>query len=180
MSDFNIKVTVRNAHLLRAIRAKFDSAAEFSRASGIGQSHLSALITMRESPLLKNGFPSPVADLICDFLGKNFEELWPGKMAEMRRKKASHEVEMSIAEVEQLADPMNRARQRKMLSGWAGVLRPRELQAITLRIEGATIDEGGAALGVSRERFRQIEAQALRKMRRAALLQGVRQLEDVI
>jgi RNA polymerase sigma factor (sigma-70 family) len=180
MSDFNLKVTVRNAHLLRAIRSKFDSAADFSRATGICQSKVSALITMRESPLLKNGLPSPLADLVCDFLGKNFEELWPGKMAEMRRKKASHEVEMSMAEVEQLADPMNQARQRKMLVGWAGNLRPRELQAITLRMEGATLEEAGEALGVTRERFRQIEAKALRKMRDAARRQGVQQFEDAI
>jgi len=179
MSDFNLKVTVRNAHLLRAIRGRFKNISVFERALGVAQGRIGALVNMRESPLRKNGQPSQLADLVCDFLGKNFEELWPGKMAEMRRKKASHEIEISMADAEQLADPMHQARHRKMLAGWVGHLRPRELQAITLRIEGATIDEAGAELGVSRERFRQIEAKALGKMRRAALLQGVRQFGDV-
>jgi RNA polymerase primary sigma factor len=58
-----------------------------------------------------------------------------------------------------------------------GALTPREAQVIGLRFgllgqDSATLEQIGNELGVTRERVRQIEAKALRKLRsRASLLQ---------
>ena len=178
MSDFNLKVTVRNAHLLRAIRRRFDTAAAFARAFGLSNNRLAALINMRESPLRKDGSTTQFAEMVCDALGKNLEDLWPGKMVEMRRRTATHEVELTMDQAMQIADPLNAALQRKMLADWSVNLRPRELQVISLRNEGATLDEAGLAMSLSKERVRPIECKALRKMREAAWKQGVKSFVD--
>jgi RNA polymerase primary sigma factor len=48
------------------------------------------------------------------------------------------------------------------------VLTPREQRVLNLRAEHQTLAEVAATLGVSKERIRQIEAKALRKLREAA------------
>ena len=181
MSDFNLKVTVRNAHLLRAIRDKCGSNAELARQSGVRASVVAAFVTMRISPFLRDGSLNMHAQQVCDFLGKNPEDLWPGRMAEMRRRKATHEVEVSMDEAASICGGGNQVEARMMIEGWAGGLRPKEATIIDMRMNGATLEECGSALGgLSRERVRQLEAKGLRKMRAAALRQGFREFTDVM
>ena len=49
--DFNIKVTVRNARLLEAIRKKYESVADISRKMGQHHSTVNSLVTMKIKPI---------------------------------------------------------------------------------------------------------------------------------
>jgi len=76
-------------------------------------------------------------------------------------------------EDENAPPPMDMATQellREEVSGVLGALTPREGRVVQLRFglkdgHAHTLDEVGKKFGVTRERIRQIEAKALRKMR---------------
>lgn len=73
---------------------------------------------------------------------------------------------------------------REQLAGVLGSLSPRERRVLGLRygLESGrqhTLDEIGAQLGVTRERVRQIEANALRKLRHSSRGKKLRALADV-
>jgi predicted DNA-binding protein (UPF0251 family) len=179
VTDFNVEIRIRNAHLLRLIRAKFGTAAAASRASGVSQQTICAWMTMRESPFLKDGSPCNAALDLCAVLGCTPEDAWPAHMAKFQMKRNSAEVEMSAAEVMAIAgSPESSVIQRQLIARWARNLRPREIEAVGLMQSGATLDEAGKALGVTRERVRQIHLKALNKMRRAATIDGIKSLED--
>ena len=66
----------------------------------------------------------------------------------------------------------------RVLSGWIGELRPREQEILSLRYgladeEPLTLEEIGRMHGVTRERIRQIEMNALKKLRRLAVAHRV-------
>ena len=179
MKDFNVEIKVRNARLLRLIRAKFGTSAEAARAARINYQTLSGWLTMRLSPFLVDGNLCNAAQDLCAALGCYPEDIWPAHMANFQMKRNSAEIEMTAAEVLAISGSSERdVIQRQLLARWAKSLRPREIEAIGLLQAGATLDEAGAALGVSRERVRQMEAKALRKMRAAALRDNVRSVGD--
>lgn len=181
MSDISLKITVRNAHLLRAIRASHSTSADFCRAFGIQQSALSAILTFRASPFTQDGSLTAIAETICSALGKYPEELWPDHVASLKLKKASAEVEISAAEVMAICGgPEDRAIQRELLARWAADLTPREIEAIGMRQSGMTYEECGAALDVGKERVRQIEFRGYAKMRRAAARDGCKSVAEVM
>jgi RNA polymerase sigma factor (sigma-70 family) len=183
MSDFNIQVKVRNARLLRAIRSKAESPAEFSRLSGVNQTALSAFLTMRHSPMTKSGEWSAPAVKICEFLGCLPEEIWPKHMERFLLKKAETEIELSAAEIEAItAGAADRIQQRELLGRWVAKsgLVERDIQVLSLRVEGATYEECAKEIGTSKERVRQREMRALRRLREMARRDGVRTYLETI
>jgi DNA-directed RNA polymerase sigma subunit (sigma70/sigma32) len=56
----------------------------------------------------------------------------------------------------------------------------RDWQVLCLRTHGDTLDEVGQALGITRERVRQLETKALRRMRRGLQACNVKCVADVI
>lgn len=176
--DFNIKVSVRNARLLRAIREKYESVAEFCRDADLSQQRVGALIGFRVPPTKVNGEWTRVALDVAAALGQYPADLWPKHFERAQAKRTTAEIEASREDVAALAapesDPVRSALQRKMLASWAGTLTPRELQAITMRQEGLTYAEVGQSLNVCVARARQIEAKGFRKMRQRARAQGIK------
>ena len=166
--DFNVEIKVRNGRLLSAIRKKFGTMAEMSRQTNISASHISALITMRSTPVRTNGEPTETALNIAAALGMDFEDLWPKHMERLKRKKASFEIEMSAEEVQGIPDmPMERLIDyRTAIEAMKERLTPRERDVIQWRfIDNLTHAEIGKIIGTWPERARQIECSALRKMR---------------
>jgi DNA-binding CsgD family transcriptional regulator/lambda repressor-like predicted transcriptional regulator len=183
VSDFNIQVKVRNARLLRAIRAHSGTAAEFSRASGVNQTAISALLSMRLSPLTKAGEWTTTVHDICTHLGCMPEEIWPKHMERVLLKRAETEIELSSAEVEAITEgAADRQQQREMLARWIGKsgLVDRDVEVLALRIEGATLEECAQEVGTTRERIRQREMRALRRLREMARRDGIRTFTDVV
>ena len=54
-ADFSVRITVRNGRLLSAIRAKYGTTANMARMTGLSQSAVAALLTLKQSPVLKSG-----------------------------------------------------------------------------------------------------------------------------
>lgn len=181
-SDFNLKITVRNARLLRAVREAYGSAAEMCRQTGIKVQQLSALMTMRESPLMRNGHLTKVAEDIVSALGIPADDLWPVQIRNLKAKRATVEVEMDAPTFAAIADsdPERQTMMRLAISRWSRTLTDRQKTAIAMHHSGNTLEEIGAELGgVTRERARQILLKAEREMRKRARMDGVEEFRGV-
>ena len=175
--DFNIKVSVRNGRLLRAIRAKYDSVAELSRQLVRGRSQVNALVTMKLKPFNHKGWTDLALD-VAAMVGKEPEELWPEHLRELQLLKSSSEMEVGLDSVKSI---MQDGSTEKTLSQFSAIsdlssgLSPRERRCISLRFAlHQSLEETAKVMGVTRERARQIECKALRKMRFYATKRGYR------
>ena len=77
---------------------------------------------------------------------------------------------------ETVGESLDREKRRKQLYEALGVLNDRELQIVRerrLSEDGATLESLGTALGISKERVRQIESRALEKLKTALAEHGV-------
>lgn len=182
MSDLNIKMTVRNGRLLRAVRDTYGTGAELCRVAGVSETHLSALMTMRASPFREDGSLTNTAEAIVSALGVPADDLWPAHVARLKAKRATVEVEMSAQEFAAIADDdLERGMiYRDAIAKWSEQLTDRQRTALTVHHSGGTLDEVGEAIGgVSRERARQIIAKSERIIRAAARQQGVEKWSDI-
>jgi RNA polymerase sigma factor (sigma-70 family) len=178
--DFNIKISVRNARLLRAIRKKYKTSAALAKDAGVSQSQIAALITMKARPFKPNGALTSAAEGIVSALGVTADELWPEHIARLKAKRAQVEIEMSAHDFAEIAnsDPEKTAIYRQAISKWSQTLNPREREAIVLYYSGGTLEDVGKELRVNRERARQIICKGERKMRGGAIKDGFRCFED--
>ena len=175
MDDFNVKLTVRNARLLSAIRESYGSAAELSRQMGEAQSAVAALVTMRIKPFNSKGW-TRLAESVAFMLSKQPDELWPEHMREVKLAKSSAELELGLKEVQELTSGVSsevRLSQQKVLSDFMGKLTDRHREAVNLYyFENRTFEEIGEHFNVSTARARQIVQTALQKMRIIAVRSG--------
>jgi RNA polymerase sigma factor (sigma-70 family) len=182
MSDFNLQVTVRNARLLRAIRAKFKNVSQFSKAAGISASRLSALLTMRESPFRQNGDLTVVAEAVCSALNAAPDDLWPKHIAQLRAKTPRFEVELDAGEFQAIAGapPDTLAAMRGALDRWLPKLDDRSRRVLLEYYGGATLRELSTEIGVTQQTVHRIIDKAERQIRHAARRDGVRSLGDIL
>lgn len=171
-ADFNVKLTVRNARLLRAVREQYGTAAQLSRAIGRNQPQVSALMTMRETPILADGEWRPIALDIAGALGMDPAELWPMHMRERTMKRATAEVELSAEQVAAFIapaeDPADVIERRDTVAKLMTCLNDRDRDVVEQRMHGATYEDIAQEQGVTRERIRQCELRAHRNMRKKA------------
>jgi hypothetical protein len=183
MNDFNIKITVRNARLLNAIRAAYGSPAAMCRVAGLNRQHLSALVTMRALPFRIDGSLTSIAEAVVSALGIPADELWPAHIAKLKARRAQVEIEMdapSFAAIAHGGDPEKRIIHRQAIAKWSGGLTDREKIALAIHHSDGTFDDVGKAIGgISREGSRKIVLRAERKIREAATRDGVRQWSDI-
>ena len=175
--DFNIKVSVRNGRLLRAIRAKYDSVAELSRQLVRGRSQVNALVTMKLKPFNHKGWTDLALD-VAAMVGKEPEDLWPDHLRELQLAKSTSEMEVGLDSVKSI---MQDGSTEKTLSQFSAIsdlsrgLSPRERRCISLRFAlNQSLEETAKVMGVTRDRARLIECKALRKMRGYATKRGYR------
>ena len=173
--DFNLKVTVRNGRLLKAIRKRYESVADLARKMGQHPSSVNSLVTMKLKPINEKGW-TEMALNVAAMVGKEPEDLWPKNMREIKLKKATAEVSMDLDSVKQI---MADGSSEKSLSQISAIkklsadLSPREERILQLRwIEDHTLEECGKIFGVSKERIRHIESKAFRKMKKKATDMG--------
>lgn len=176
--DYRVTVKVRNANLLRAIEAIGEEPGHIL-AKKIGASYhtLNKLVNMAISPVDKDGEYKPWVLRLCELLNKMPCEIFSEEQHEaFDTNKASFDA--SLDDVKRIATNASPERllmgqdARSMLHALMNdVLTARERNVLDMRfgLTGPvhTLDETGAAENVSRERLRQIEAKALRKLRGA-------------
>lgn len=184
MKEYRVKVTVRNNLLLSAIEsAGYKSQAEFARDAGLTDTQVTALVSMRTCPIRNNGQFTEVAQTIMEVLGACPTDLWTNEQLSMRLKNNSAEGELSKAELlpalgmnpidmiefktpEEYASDEDRT---NVVASTLKTLTFREQMVLGKRFginsEEQTLEQVANEMGMTRERIRQIEAKALRKMR---------------
>lgn len=169
--DFNLKVTVRNGRLLRAIRERYSSVADMCRKMSRSQQTVNKLITMKSVPYNSKGWTDLALD-VAGMVGRDPEDLWPDHMRELRLRKSTSEVNLDLDDVKKLVQEGSSEKtisQLSVISQFSQKLTPRERDVLARRFaQDQSLDECAASLRVSRERVRQIEAEAFRKMRKVA------------
>ena len=177
MEDFNIKVSVRNGRLLKAIRARYDSVADLSRKLVRGKSQLQSLVTMKAKPFNDKGWTDLALD-VAAMVGEEPEELWPEHIRELQLLKSTSEMEVGLDSVKRIIQDGSTEKtltQFSAISDLSSGLSPRERRCISLRFAlHQSLEETAKVMGVTRERARQIECKALRKMRFYATKRGYR------
>ena len=183
MTDYRVQIKVRNARLLRAIeKAGHQPGQIFAREVGISYTgHLLPYLNLKRTPFDENGDLRPCAEMLCVFLNRLPDELWSEEQRYPLLTNAA-EIELSAASVHELlaspsdcADPLSlleKQQAAQAVDALLDTLTPREAEVMRLRhgIDGEpmNLEEMARAKGCSRERIRQIEAKALRKLRAPA------------
>lgn len=183
MTDYRVQIKVRNARLLRAIeKAGHQPGQIFAREVGISYTgHLLPYLNLKRTPFDENGDLRPCAEMLCVFLNRMPDELWSEEQRYPLLTNAA-EIELSAASVHELlaspsdcADPLSLLEKKQTAQAIDALLdrlTPREAEVLRLRhgIDGEpmNLEEMAKAKGCSRERIRQIEAKALRKLRAPA------------
>ena len=183
MTDYRVQIKVRNARLLRAIeKAGHQPGQIFAREVGISYTgHLLPYLNLKRTPFDENGDLRPCAEMLCVFLNRLPDELWSEEQRYPLLTNVA-EIELSAASVHELlaspsdcADPLSLLEKKQAaqaVDALLDTLTPREAEVLRLRhgIDGEpmNLEEMAKAKGCSRERIRQIEAKALRKLRAPA------------
>jgi len=178
MGDFNVKLTVRSERVLAAIENKFGSQAEMSRKTGINSGRINSLVTLKVLPVNGSGW-TDLAEDMASSLGVHTSDLWPDHMRDVKLKKATADLSLDFEQVKAIATSSS-ADTRMLLGKAAKGVRDRNMVAITMQIGGATLDDIGKELGVSRERARQILFRGLRKMKENMKRLGVNDFNSAI
>jgi len=173
--DYQVNIRIKNARLLNKIESLgFDTIKDFCDHSGfsyqavIKEANLKSAVYDSKFNLRK--IPSMLADYFkCDVLELYPEEVWYEALKETK------------AEIQLTSDELQKAfptigadslAQLEVLMEADSILSKVNLPSRRKRViemrykEGLTLDECGEALGVSRERIRQIESQAIRMTRK--------------
>jgi RNA polymerase sigma factor (sigma-70 family) len=185
MKEYNVKVTIRNNLLLTAMKeAGYETQSDFARAAGLRVTDVNAIVGLRRAPILQSGEFSPAAKEIMEVLGACPTDLWTPEQLTMELKNNSSTFNVEYKDLESLAlsgrgmagevllDPADIVDKKliadhvnKTLDG----LTYNEKQVIFKRFsigeDYMTLEQIAESMGISRERARQIEAKALRKLR---------------
>ena len=194
MKDYRVTVKVRNARLMNAL-AEVGEVVGSKAALKIGISYakLLALSNLKLAPIDNEGNIIPEVLKLCDFTNKMpFELFSVEQLVPLETNTA--EIDMTAEDVEQLLIPsVGGGDPEKLLLDVQGIhklhelvdtLTPRETKVIQLRFgfdcPDHTYEEVGQIFGVSRERIRQIEAKALRKLRHPSRANRLRETVDYL
>ena len=182
MSDYAVEIKIKNGRVLRLMRlAGLNTVADLSRLSGVSQTTIGQVINLKISPMNNlTGTWKLVVSKLSDALNCMPDDMFSARQRTSFMASNKRSIEMSEAEVDLLMD----SREQALLPDDAvfateckdrlgaildDVLTPRQAVVVKSRFgfdpEGEkTLDELCAALGVSRERVRQIEIVAMRKL----------------
>ena len=182
MKDFEISVRVRNNQLKQRREELGFTQAELSRRAGIQPSMYGVLESMKRCPQLPDGKWCKDAKRLAIFYNVPPEQLFPDSVMAIKRPEATRR--MDAAELQfaleggsrrMLDSPdvvAHKREQLRKINDAASVLAERSQLVLRRRQEGFTLEDIAEEIGRTRERVRQIEAQAMRRLRREILWNG--------
>jgi DNA-directed RNA polymerase sigma subunit (sigma70/sigma32) len=186
--EYAVKITVRNGLILRRMKELgIASQTELARLAGISLSSTNGLVTLRRAPRSRlTGEWIDDAFALSSALQVEPEELWTETQSRMALKKSTYEKEVSEDEIRRLtaqANPERYVLDNQLKDKVHKVLHTLpERYAHVLRrrfFDDAILEDIGAEIGTQRERVRQIEAKALRKLKHPSnKLEGIREEYD--
>ena len=205
VSDYRVKITVSNARIRRAIDAAgYSSVAQMCKEKKLQASPIFNLVNMTMPPLTKKGeWRKAVLDL-ADAVNMLPDDLFNErqKIISLGKNTSSKDITESemIAIAEQyvqddrLEDLQDNSAVReiaeeqvtKLLNNEIfNVLPTRQREVLEMRFgfdgsPGRTLEEIGLKLGVHRERVRQIEAKALRRLRCGGTFKRMQELKGLV
>jgi RNA polymerase sigma factor (sigma-70 family) len=179
--EIRVEARLRNNVLWHAIYDRFPSVAELCRQfPELHMQEVCGFINLTRSPKTRRGRWRPQAVLLAVALRTPEEELFPSRLYRLDNTRAVAELPLAALppgaeELKALLpgpdDVVAGAELRREVLRALATLSPREEEVLRRRFglnndgDGETLAEIGAALGRDRERIRQIEAKALRKLR---------------
>ena len=183
MSDYRVKITIRNERLLKAIEdAGYRSARQFAIQNAIEPERVGRLIRGAEKPIDKKGRVTKNCSEILSLLNKTLKECFTDRQLE-GFKSNTFETRVEETELMQLVNPVknNEVRlieqdiQLNLNEIFSKYLSPREEKVLRMRYgiglnTDHTLEEVGLQFSVTGERIKQIEAKALRKLRRPKII----------
>lgn len=171
MKDYSVKVSVRNGRLLKRMKdCGFESQTDLARAARLPLASVNALFTMKITAYDRRGEWRLSALKLASALGCEPHDLFNEQQRQRALERNSHEVYMEEEQVRQIMAP---DAERSL---WAKIEIERVMKKLTAkerfvveeRLDGATLEEVGDEISLTRETVRQIEAKAFRKMKHAA------------
>jgi RNA polymerase sigma factor (sigma-70 family) len=187
VNPYLVKVSIRNNLIIKAIhKAGYRNVSQFCEQNGMGKTQLTALISLKTPPLTQDGEFRETAKSLMGHLCALPTDLWTTEQLtmELRRNTSTKEVDlnamvaalgMNTEEALQLIEgssPDNELENKEtieVVNGMLDTLTPREAKVLRMRfgIDCAehTLEEAGLVFDVTKERIRQIEAKAMRKMK---------------
>ena len=198
MDEYNVKVTVRNNLILKAIKDfGYTNLNNFAKATGIGVTGLYSLVNLLEPPIgVKGEFIKSAKDLM-EVLGACPSELWTDEQLTLRldsnrtervmskealqitlQSSARSLIGLDYPEQEMVEEDMARVMKDKLDS-----LTPRQRKVLQLRfgLDGCaehTLEEVGSMFKLSGAAIRMIEAKALRNMRHPTRSDDLKQFTE--
>ena len=180
--DYRIEIKVKNNRLLTKIEgAGYSSVAKFADTIGMNRTVIYRIVSMKSAALDEEGYYRPEALRIAKFLNCTPQDIYPPAQMRGTMKENKAQITANANEVDSLTSSLRTlafSPERKMILNEAKqalkaammTLTPKEQRILDFRYgltygEEKTLDEVGAMFGVSRERIRQQEMKALRKMR---------------
>lgn len=180
--DYRIEIKVKNNRLLTKIEgAGYSSVAKFADTIGMNRTVIYRIVSMKSAALDEEGYYRPEALRIAKFLNCTPQDIYPPAQMRGAMKENKAQITANANEVDSLTSSLRTlafSPERKMILDEAKqalkavmmTLTPKEQRILDLRYgltygEEKTLEEVGAMFGVSRERIRQQEMKALRKMR---------------
>lgn len=176
--DYRITIKARNANILRAIESAGEVPGnKFAEKIGVSYYALNGFINCKLSPLNNDGDYKHSILKLCEYLNKMPSELFSHEQIEpLANNRADVDVtfdqcaalSQNVATTGSL-EYMENMEEKSALYDAMNNLTGREQEVLDMRFglsgEEYTLDEVGERLGVSKERIRQIEAKAQRKLR---------------
>ena len=178
MNEYSVKVSVRNNLILQRMKQLgIPSQTELGNISGLGQRVVNHFVNMKRRPVdYWSGEWTDDAFTLSAALKVEPEDLWTEKQRGMALERNWREISMSEDAVMQLATGQGTEQivqgvlDAEAMGKAIQTLDEREQKVITGRFfEDKTLDDLADTLKISRERIRQIEARALRKLKQPSI-----------
>ena len=178
MNEYSVKVSVRNNLILQRMKQLgIPNQTALGNISGLGQAVVNQFVNMNRLPVDRwSGEWTDNAFTLSAALQTEPEDLWTEKQKGMALERNWREISMSEDAVMQLATGQGTEQivqgvlDAEAVGKAIQTLDEREQKVITGRFfEDKTLDDLGDDLGISRERIRQIEARAIRKLKQPSI-----------
>jgi RNA polymerase sigma factor (sigma-70 family) len=187
VNPYLVKISIRNNLIIKAIhRAGYRNVSQFCEQNGMGKTQLTSLISLKTPPLTQDGEFRDSAKALMEHLCALPTDLWTTEQLtmELRRNTSTKEVDlnamvaalgMNTEEALHLIDGSSPDKElegketTEVVNEMLETLTPREARVLRMRFgigcNEHTLEEAGQVLDVTKERIRQIEVKAMRKMK---------------